>query len=56
MRNQNNFNWGWFIFLFIILGGGFGGLLPLALIFGVVMAVTFAAVNASNCREQNYSQ
>lgn len=56
MRNQNNFNWGWFIFLFIILGGGFGGLLPLALIFGAVMAVTFAAVNASNRREQNYSQ
>lgn len=56
MRSQNNFNWGWFIFLFIILGGGFGGLLPLVLIFGVVMAITFAAVNTSNRREQNYSQ
>ncbi len=56
MRNQNNFNWGWIFFLFIILGGGFGGLIPLMLIFGAVLAVTFAAVNTSNRREQNYSQ
>ena len=56
MRNKNDFNWGWFIFLFIILGGGFGGLIPLVLIFGAVMAITFAAVNASNRREANYNQ
>ncbi|MBQ3461082.1 MAG: hypothetical protein IJH14_10480 [Solobacterium sp.] len=56
MRKQNNFNWGWIFFLFIIFGGGFGGLIPLVLIFGVVMAITFAAVNASNRRDASYDQ
>lgn len=56
MRKQDNFNWGWIIFLIFIFGGGLGGLLPLVLIFSVVMAITFAAVNASNRRESNYNQ
>ena len=56
-RRGNNTNWGWIILLILIFGGGLGGLIPLLLIFGVVMAVTFAAVNASNQRDKNsYNQ
>ena len=49
-RNRGNSDWFWILFLIFIFGGG--SIFPLLLIFGVVMAITFAAVG-TNRRQEN---